>query len=80
MSTKLEHSRSNSNKTNQFVICFELRKVGQIKNYVNNCYVMYPCTYDKNLEMIQPLVQELYQFFLLPGGKAKNQTGPKSGL
>jgi hypothetical protein len=26
---------------------------------------MYPCTYDKNLEMIQPLVQELYQFSTL---------------
>jgi hypothetical protein len=26
---------------------------------------MYPCTYDKNLEMIQPLVQELYQFWVL---------------
>jgi hypothetical protein len=26
---------------------------------------MYPCTYDKNLEMIQPLVQELYQFLVL---------------
>jgi hypothetical protein len=27
-------------------------------------YVMYPCTNDKNLEMIQPLVQELYQFLV----------------
>jgi hypothetical protein len=85
MSTKLEHSRSNSNKTNQLVlanlehsksnsnktsqlcICFELWplwpwKVGQIKKPVY--YVMYPCTYDKNLEMIQPLVQELYQFLV----------------
>jgi hypothetical protein len=26
---------------------------------------MYPCTNDKNLEMIQPLVQELYQFLAL---------------
>jgi hypothetical protein len=26
---------------------------------------MYPCTYDKNLEMIQPLVQELHQFLVL---------------
>jgi hypothetical protein len=25
---------------------------------------MYPCTYDKNLEMIQPLVQELYQIMV----------------
>jgi hypothetical protein len=25
---------------------------------------MYPCTYDKNLEMIQPLVQELFIIFL----------------
>jgi hypothetical protein len=25
---------------------------------------MYSCTYDKNLEMIQPLVQELYQLFV----------------
>jgi hypothetical protein len=40
------------------------------------------CTYDKNLEMIQPLlVQELYQFLVLaPCGQAKNQTGPKFGL
>jgi hypothetical protein len=33
---------------------------------------MYPCTHDKNFEMIQPLVQELYQFLvcelLLPSG------------
>jgi hypothetical protein len=44
-------------------------------------YAMYPCTYDKNLEMIQPLAQELYQFLVLaPGGQAKNQTGPKFGL
>jgi hypothetical protein len=42
---------------------------------------MYPCTYDKNLEIIQPLVLELYQFlFWPPGGQAKNQTGPKFGL
>jgi hypothetical protein len=26
---------------------------------------MYPCTNDKNLEMIQPLVQELYQFLVM---------------
>jgi hypothetical protein len=36
-------------------------------------------TYDNNLEMIQPLVQELYHFLCIrfwpPGGQAKNQTG-----
>jgi hypothetical protein len=41
-------------------------------------------TYDKNLEMIQPLVQEFYHFlrfrFWPPGGQTKNQTGPKFGL
>jgi hypothetical protein len=46
---------------------------------------MYPYyTYDKNLEMIQPLVQELQDFlcfrFWPPGGQAKNQIGPKLGL
>jgi hypothetical protein len=29
---------------------------------------MYPCTYDKNLEMFQPLVQELYQFLVFGFG------------
>jgi hypothetical protein len=40
-------------------------------------------TYDKNLEMIQPLVQELALLcsrFWPPGGQAKNQTGPKFGM
>jgi hypothetical protein len=41
-------------------------------------------TYDKNLDMIKPLVQELQHFlrlrFWLPGGQTKNQIGPKSGL
>jgi hypothetical protein len=40
--------------------------------------------YDKNLEMIQPLVQELQHFlcfrFWPPGGQAKNQIGLKFGL
>jgi hypothetical protein len=42
------------------------------------------CTYDKHLEMIQPLVKKKYQFVCFwvwpPGGQAKNQIGPKFGL
>jgi hypothetical protein len=53
-------------------------------------YAMYPCTYDKNLETIQPLVQELYQLaklrirqdwnfvceLLLPSGTYVQSFGP----
>jgi hypothetical protein len=39
---------------------------------------------DKNLEMIQPFVQELWHFlcfrFWPPGGQTKNQNGPKFSL
>jgi hypothetical protein len=46
--------------------------------------IRYTYMYDKNLEIIQPLVQELYNFlcfrFWPPGGQTKNQTGPKFGL
>jgi hypothetical protein len=87
MSTKLEHSRSNSNKTNQLVLTnlehskWNSNKTSQLCNIMfwtftsvtlksrsnqkPGYYVMYPCTYDKNLEMIRPLVQELYQFWAL---------------
>jgi hypothetical protein len=41
-------------------------------------------TYDKNLEIIQPLVQEFQHFmcfqFWPPGGQPKNQIGPKFGF
>jgi hypothetical protein len=81
--TKLEHSRSNSNKTNQLVLAklehckSNSNKTSQLGNMVwtltsvplksrsnqkPRYYVMYPCTYDKNLEMIQPLVHELQHF------------------
>jgi hypothetical protein len=69
------HSRSNSNKTSQLCnMCFELWPVTlkSMSNQKPRYYGMYPCTYDTNLEMIQPLVQELYQFLFFwswpPGG------------
>jgi hypothetical protein len=46
--------------------------------------ILIRCTNDKNLEMIQPLVEELQNFlcfwFWPPGGQAKKQIGPKFGL
>jgi hypothetical protein len=40
-----------------FDLC-DLQKVGQIKNPGNMSCIFIRCPYDKNLEMIQPLVQE----------------------
>jgi hypothetical protein len=59
----LEHSRSNSNKnvqTNGDILNFDLgpSKVGQIKNLGIMSCIPIRYTYDNNLEMIQPLVQE----------------------
>jgi hypothetical protein len=73
MSTKLEHSRSNSNKTNQLCNMFwTLTSVTLKSRSSQKYYVMYPCTYDKNLEMIRSCISFL---FWPPGGQAKNQTG-----
>jgi hypothetical protein len=36
----------------------DLQNVGQIKNSGIMSCILIRCTYDKNLEMIQPLVQE----------------------
>jgi hypothetical protein len=36
----------------------DLQKVGQIKNPDAMSCILIRCTYDKTLEMIQPLVQE----------------------
>jgi hypothetical protein len=44
-----------------FDLC-DLQKVGKIKNSGNMSCILIRCTYDKNLEMIQPLVQELALF------------------
>jgi hypothetical protein len=57
--------------------------LGQIKNPgIMSCiFIIYTSTYDKNLELIQPLLQELSHFlcfwFWPPGGQAKDQTAPK---
>jgi hypothetical protein len=40
-----------------FDLC-DLQKGGQIKNLGIMSPILIRCTYDKNLEMIQPLVQE----------------------
>jgi hypothetical protein len=40
-----------------FDLC-DLQKVGQIKNPAIMPCILIRCTYDNNLEMIQPLVQE----------------------
>jgi hypothetical protein len=40
-----------------FNLC-DLQKVGQIKNLGIMPCILIRCPYDKNLEMIQPLVQE----------------------
>jgi hypothetical protein len=61
-----------------------MTSVGQIKNPGIMSCILIRYTYDKNLEMIQPLVQELQHFMCLqfwpPGGQAKNQIGQKFGL
>jgi hypothetical protein len=63
---------------------YDLQNVGQIKNPGTMSCILIRCIYDKNLETIQPLVQELYHClcfqFWPPGGQAKNQIGPKLGL
>jgi hypothetical protein len=46
--------RTNSNA----ILNFDLQKVGQIKNLGIMSCILIRCTYDKTLEMIQPLVQE----------------------
>jgi hypothetical protein len=45
-------------------------------------FILYTrCTYDKKLEMIQPLVQEFNSYFYIfgfgPGAQVKSQIGPK---
>jgi hypothetical protein len=49
--------RANIGTVLNFDLC-DLQKVGKIKNPgIMSCIVI-RCTYDQNLEMIQPLVQE----------------------
>jgi hypothetical protein len=63
---KLEHSKSNSNKTSQLCDMFWTLSPVTLKSRSNQkpgyYYVMYPCTYDKKSERIQPLVQKLSVF------------------
>jgi hypothetical protein len=49
--------RANIGSDLNFDLC-NLQKVGQIKNTGILSCILIRCTYDKNLEMIQPLVQE----------------------
>jgi hypothetical protein len=49
--------RANSGAVLSFDLC-DLQKVGQIKNPGIMSSILIRCTYDKNLEMIQPLVKE----------------------
>jgi hypothetical protein len=77
--TRLECSRSNSNETCQYWCRFELSplrpsKVGQIKNLGIMSCILIRCTYDKNLEMIQPLVHTGVYHFV-----GWTPIGPKSG-
>jgi hypothetical protein len=62
----------------------DLQKVGQINNQGIMSCILIRYTNDKNLEMIQTFVQELWHFlcfrFWPPGGQTKNQTGPKLGM
>jgi hypothetical protein len=56
-----------------------MRKIPKIKHLPPNCL-----NQNDNVEMIQPLVEELLLHLLcfrfwLPGGQAKNQIGPKFG-
>jgi hypothetical protein len=46
-----------------FDLC-NLQNAGQIKNLDNMSYILIRYTHDKNLEMIQPLVQESEHFFV----------------
>jgi hypothetical protein len=61
-----------------FDLC-DLQKVGQIKNPGIMSCILIRCTYDKTLEMIQPLVQEHFVGFprWLPGGHICSRIGPK---
>jgi hypothetical protein len=62
-----------------FDLC-DLQKVGKIKNLGIMSCILSRCPYDKNLEMIQPLVQDFLCFRFWPlGSQIKNQTGPKFG-
>jgi hypothetical protein len=49
--------RANIDAVLNFDLC-DLQKVGQIKNPGSISCILRRCTYDKNLEMIQLLVQE----------------------
>jgi hypothetical protein len=49
--------RANIGAILNFDIC-DLQKVGQINNPGTMSCILITCTYDKNLETIQPLVQE----------------------
>jgi hypothetical protein len=49
--------RANIGAILNFDLC-DLEKVGQIKNLGIMSCILIRSTYDKNLEMIQPLVQE----------------------
>jgi hypothetical protein len=49
--------RANIGAVLNFDLC-ELEKVGQIKNLGIMSCILIRCNYDKNLEMIQPFVQE----------------------
>jgi hypothetical protein len=44
-------------KRANFDLC-DIQKVGQIKHLAIMLCILIRCTYDKNLEMIRPLVQE----------------------
>jgi hypothetical protein len=48
-----------------FDLC-DLQRAGQIKNLGITSCIFIRCNYDKNLEMIQPLVQEYYHFVGFP--------------
>jgi hypothetical protein len=47
-----------------FYLC-DLQKVGQIKNLDIMSCILIRCTYDKNLEMIQPLVMLVQEYKIL---------------
>jgi hypothetical protein len=49
--------RANIGAALNFDLC-DIQKVGQIKNQGIMSCILIRCTYDKNLEMIQTLVQE----------------------
>jgi hypothetical protein len=49
--------RANIGAVLNFDLC-DLQKVGQIKTLGIMSCILIRCAYDKNLEMIQPLIQE----------------------